>query len=181
MRYVSRSPIDPDQLPTLLKPTVFPFTCLPSTVSVDSLSDIVISSTQTPTSRSSPPPYTDPPKPSHFPLSRDKCLSTQPGLSSQDLRPSCYQQGTRVLGACGDGESSPPSPHIDRRKPRPHLCGRGTTVSHHQTTPPHTVTTAGGSRWTSTVAAVAAARRVAVPELPVVVVPPALDGRVVLR
>ena len=44
-----------------------------------------------------------------------------------------------------------------------------------------TATTAGGSCWPSTVAVVAAVRRVAVPELPVFVAPPALDGRVVLR
>ena len=76
-----------------------------------------------------------PSTPSPCPPSIAQCLSNQTDPSSCVLPTPAYQQRARVPGACGDRNSRPPNPQIDRRKSRPHLCGRAPPSATNFTTP----------------------------------------------
>ena len=103
------------------------------------------------------------------------------------LCPSSYQQRASVIVASGDRDSRSPRAKGDSREVLPHLCAPpkarhrpfrptsavAATLKHHKC---RSIAISG-----PTVASVAAVDLVAVPELPVVVIPPALDARVVLR
>ena len=93
-----------------------------------------------------------------------------------------YQQRARVLVASADGNSRPPSPQVDRREERPHLCTpRAGAKSQDTRGHGRHERLSGGACWAKTVGTVATIGGVAQPKLPFRVVAPALDGRVVLR
>jgi len=75
------------------------------------------------------------PPPPHCLPSRANCRSHQPGPSSGVLPQSSYQQRARQNVACGDRDSRPPSPQIDRRKVLPHLCVRAARSATNPTSP----------------------------------------------
>jgi len=116
------------------------------------LSHIGLSSSLTP--RLLPPQ--GPSTPFHCPLYRSKCLLDQPGPKSRVLPPASYQQRAREKFACGDQNSRPPIPQIDRSKALPQLCGRAARSDTNPISPLYRHNR-GWVRWTPTVAGVAAA------------------------